>query len=163
MLKRVRLLVAVVALMFTLGFGQSVFAQLPPGDAGETTEALANAAVAAVVSISQGVVDGGDIANYSEAVSHLINNPSIRLLTNNIADSLGDNNSRPHGNAEKTLLEGIFPPSSSGITWLPSGGDAITIFPLSWDAHPGCIICHSEFQGRGPGEIIGGLIIRVDN
>lgn len=157
MLKRLGSLIAIGVLLFTLGFNQSVFAQLPPGDAGETTEALANAAVAAVLSISGGVT-GSTVDTYSEAISLLIEGKSISLLTDNIDEALGGNNSKAHGNVEKTLLEAVL--SGSGVTWLPDGNDAVTIFPLADNTHPGCVTCHTNFSNP-TGTIIGGLLIRA--
>ena len=158
MSKHLRPLIAVGVLLFTMGFNQSVFAQLPPGDAGETTEALANAAVAGVVSISGGV-EGETVDTYSEAISLLIEGKSIRLLTDNIDEALGGNNSKARGNVEKTLLEAVL--LGSGITWLPDGNDAVTIFPLADNTHPNCVTCHINFSNPPTGTIIGGLLIRV--
>ena len=112
-----------------------------------------------MLSISDNVTES-TVDTYSAAVSLLIESKSLRLLTDNIDEALGANNSKARGKVEKALLEQALS-GSGGSTWLPSGNDAVTIFPLTWDAHPGCITCHTEFAGLEPDTIIGGLLIRV--
>ena len=162
MSKRLASLVAVTVFWVTLGFGPNVFGQTlppaPPGDAGETTTALANAAITAVLSITTGVnMPGASVANYSEAISLLIKNNAIRLLTDDSANSLGGNNSKARGAVERDLLEQAFSGTALTPVWQTDGNHLVTIYPLP--NLPMCATCHSEFIGGDP--IVGGLLIKV--
>ncbi len=158
MLKRLRPLVVVAALVFTLGFSQRVFA-----DPVETTTALADAVIAAVASISDGVGAPGapqsTIDTYSLAISLLLgNDDSVRLISNrSLGLLLGRNNSKPRGNVEKSLLADAL--SSGTPQSAVSGNTLITVIPLSDNFHPNCVTCHTDFVPDGT--LIGAASFRV--
>lgn len=160
MLKRLILTIVVVAFLFTFGATGSSIAD-PPGpiaDAEATAQTLIEAALAAVIDITQNVTPS-TVAVDSLAVSLLVGNDDAVRLISQRDQVLGGNNSRPRGKLEKDLLADAL---SSGIAQSGVAGNMLlTVVPLTNDALPGCAICHTDFDTESPGTNIGAILVTV--
>ncbi|MEM9382124.1 MAG: hypothetical protein AAGB93_19370 [Planctomycetota bacterium] len=131
-------------------------------EAQATTEALANAVVSAVISISDATPPGSDPAEIeaaSRAVSLLAPGRwhSYRLI-----DATGDpldGKNQPFGAFENQGLAQLVAGAPSVQQVI--GGRLRTLLPLTNDAHPNCATCHTNYGALPPGTVVGAASFRV--
>ena len=138
----------------------------PGGDVAQaeaTTVALANALVAAVVSISDAAPpDAGpeQIKAGSQAVSLIFAecNREYRLIDASGAP-IGANNVA-HGAWEMDALDAVV--NGAPVVQEVVGGQLRTVVPLTNDMHPNCMTCHSNYADFVPGTVIGAASLKIN-
>lgn len=159
---------AFAAALVCLGVGSLVVSTavaVPPQDldrAERTTVTLANAVVAAVISISDATPMGSsaaDIEANSDAVSLLV--PECQT-SYKLIDATGDPldlRNFPQGSFETDALEQLV--NGAPIVQEVVGPDLRTYVPLTGDAHPNCATCHTNYVGLAPGTVVGAAAFKV--
>ena len=128
----------------------------------QTTTVLANALVAAVVSISDATPPGSnpsDVEANSDAVSILV--PECQS-TYKLIDASGnplDTGNTPSGRFEADGLSDLV--NGAPIVQEVVGGHLRTLVPLTSDMHPNCMSCHTNYNSLPSGTVVGAAAFKV--
>lgn len=129
----------------------------------ETTAVLADALVAAVVSLSDAAPPDAppeQIEAASDAVSLLLAECQDRFRLIDASGDPLDPANLPQGSFEIDALADVV--NGAGVVQRIVAGELRTVIGLTNDMHPNCASCHANYSEMKPGTVVGAASFRVE-